>query len=445
MTLAAASVAAVLLAAAGPGPGSAAEAREAARRAEARAAEADRCILEEAKKHARNGSEASEAAALLEALAQEKVKVMQELAAGQYCSRCRRTASEIERSERVSFAQHLDQVRGVAIPAPAELVNQRAADFDREIEQARGTVHRHYLAYKEIYARFMTCTADRQQAERERRTSDAWARLLVAREQQAAANTKLRAIQEALIREQEARLEAIRLVQERLAREADRQATSRALLVREQARARDAEAAQVASARARSILEAVEPAQAAYNAQRASIFADAIAREQTVDTLDAEPSLDGGPVDVSVPNSLAHRLGRLARRAGEGAAELAPKVVAGAERGLDRLGGSILDGVDSLLDWRRRARSMAKRQVSELPRRLGDGFYRTRDQARQLLGLKPFADRDALDRAGEEFLFVLLSRVPPTKYNMYLTPATLYWWMDRRVSDLEDALTEFEP
>jgi hypothetical protein len=74
----------------------------------------------------------AECGAKLSQLQAQKEQAIEELRHGLFCSKCKRSKSEIERAERVSFEMHLQDVKGHAVASPEEL-NEKAAFYDRQI------------------------------------------------------------------------------------------------------------------------------------------------------------------------------------------------------------------------------------------------------------------------------------------------------------------------
>jgi hypothetical protein len=70
-------------------------------------------------------------------LTSEKVRVLAELKAGYYCSKCRRSKTEIERAGREGFHEHLARVDGQIIPATQDEIDQRAREFEEKIGEVR--------------------------------------------------------------------------------------------------------------------------------------------------------------------------------------------------------------------------------------------------------------------------------------------------------------------
>jgi Transglycosylase SLT domain len=69
-------------------------------------------------------------------LIREKLQVLEEMAEGLYCSKCMRSRTEIEKSEHISFAAHLQDVQGDPVPAPPELMVKKTQEYDQKIASA---------------------------------------------------------------------------------------------------------------------------------------------------------------------------------------------------------------------------------------------------------------------------------------------------------------------
>ncbi len=98
-------------------------------------------------------------------LSQEKNRVLGQLRSGHFCSECGRTAIEIENTG-VSFQQHLKDVRGKAIPAPPELINQKSEEYDNKIDAKK----------KEIESKEIECYGKKQslQIDIQNELNDTW-------------------------------------------------------------------------------------------------------------------------------------------------------------------------------------------------------------------------------------------------------------------------------
>jgi len=67
----------------------------------------------------------------------ERAAALDELRRGVFCSKCRRTASEIERTEQLTFQAHLGTVKGSAVPATQKEIAKKAAEYDNKIESLK--------------------------------------------------------------------------------------------------------------------------------------------------------------------------------------------------------------------------------------------------------------------------------------------------------------------
>ncbi len=70
-------------------------------------------------------------------LVAEEEEALKELREGRFCSKCHRTATEIEHDEHVSFQDHLGTVQGQEVPATPEEIAAKAAEFDEKIAAAK--------------------------------------------------------------------------------------------------------------------------------------------------------------------------------------------------------------------------------------------------------------------------------------------------------------------
>jgi hypothetical protein len=110
----------------------------------------------------------------------DKQRMRRELESGEFCSICKNSKSEIEASTGKPFSQHLEKVKGAAVPAPPELILRKEAEYDAKIESKRREIEQARRSFDECETR----ERDRLRAERlseERR---------VAAEQRARARTR---------------------------------------------------------------------------------------------------------------------------------------------------------------------------------------------------------------------------------------------------------------
>jgi len=82
---------------------------------------------------ARLEAEIQQEATALGALQAEKERVLLELLSGSFCSKCERSATEIERVEEKPFAQHLQDVSGERRSASPELIERKVNEYDTRL------------------------------------------------------------------------------------------------------------------------------------------------------------------------------------------------------------------------------------------------------------------------------------------------------------------------
>lgn len=124
-----------------------AEARAAAADALTRIEENEKCVQRQEERNARNNEENQQAFLELSKLQIEKKKALKEFQAGFFCSKCKRSKSEIERAEKKTFAEHLNNVKGVPVPATSEQIKEKAEEYDQKIkdaEQKRETIKKNH-------------------------------------------------------------------------------------------------------------------------------------------------------------------------------------------------------------------------------------------------------------------------------------------------------------
>ena len=64
----------------------------------------------------------------------EKQKSIEELQSGLYCSKCKRSKSQIEHDEKITFETHLNNVKGSGLPAPPDVVQSLIKKYDIDIK-----------------------------------------------------------------------------------------------------------------------------------------------------------------------------------------------------------------------------------------------------------------------------------------------------------------------
>lgn len=67
----------------------------------------------------------------------EKLRVLDEMRRGYYCSKCHRSKTEIEEQDHVDFMTHLREVNGQIVPAPQSELDAKAAEYDARISAAQ--------------------------------------------------------------------------------------------------------------------------------------------------------------------------------------------------------------------------------------------------------------------------------------------------------------------
>ncbi|MCB1064330.1 MAG: hypothetical protein KDN20_15610 [Verrucomicrobiae bacterium] len=77
----------------------------------------------------------------LNSLIAEKRKALEELKAGEYCSECKRPASQVERETNDTFKQHLRDVKGKALPAPQSLIAAQEKEYDNKIASLKAVIN----------------------------------------------------------------------------------------------------------------------------------------------------------------------------------------------------------------------------------------------------------------------------------------------------------------
>lgn len=63
--------------------------------------------------------------------------VLEEMRLGKYCSKCHRSARQIEKEEKKPFAEHLTEVTGTPVPASDEMIEQKTQEYQAKIAAAK--------------------------------------------------------------------------------------------------------------------------------------------------------------------------------------------------------------------------------------------------------------------------------------------------------------------
>lgn len=85
-----------------------------------------------AEEYARKDEEVTQSIVKRQLLMEEHKQVMKELRSGQFCSKCNRSRSQIEKEERISFAVHLRDVKASSRSAPVEVLRKTHEEYVRK-------------------------------------------------------------------------------------------------------------------------------------------------------------------------------------------------------------------------------------------------------------------------------------------------------------------------
>ncbi len=83
----------------------------------------------------------------------DKQKMRRELEAGEFCSICKNSKSEIESATGKPFSQHLEKVKGSSVAAPPELILRKEAAYDAKIESKRREIAQNRQSFNECETR----------------------------------------------------------------------------------------------------------------------------------------------------------------------------------------------------------------------------------------------------------------------------------------------------
>lgn len=118
----------------------------------------------------------------LNELAKQKKRTLEELLSGRFCSRCKRAASEIERQMKIPFEKHLTDVKGIGIPAPRELFEQKKREYNEQMKRVSDKMFRAERERKQSDNQAYKCSWERQQAREKYYVAEFWAGRLAAEE-----------------------------------------------------------------------------------------------------------------------------------------------------------------------------------------------------------------------------------------------------------------------
>jgi hypothetical protein len=111
----------------------------------------------------------------LEILAEDKKRAIEELLSGRFCSKCRRSASEIERATKQSFSLHLTDVKGQPVPATLEMINQKRQEYDVKIRKCYADIKALERRYTQLSWKSMVEDSKVNKARQEYETASLWA------------------------------------------------------------------------------------------------------------------------------------------------------------------------------------------------------------------------------------------------------------------------------
>jgi hypothetical protein len=163
---------------------SSAEAFAASKAALARVDPALKCMAEQHKKNDANNESIRELSQKAQTILDEKARSLNDLRQGFFCSQCKNTQTEIEKSGKETFREHLNRVDGTPVPAEAEVIEQKARQFDSKIEGVQREVEAKKREYDKLVEAWTRCENERQQAYRDQAVAEAQAGLLQEQEKQ---------------------------------------------------------------------------------------------------------------------------------------------------------------------------------------------------------------------------------------------------------------------
>lgn len=109
-----------------------------------------------------------DARAKVRALWEERQRALEELRAGLFCSRCRKPKSQLERETGKPFEEHLDEVKGVPVPADEEEIRQKMEEYAAKIAAAQRQEDDAEASLRELDAEFQSAWAQLAKEKRDR-------------------------------------------------------------------------------------------------------------------------------------------------------------------------------------------------------------------------------------------------------------------------------------
>jgi hypothetical protein len=144
------------------------EAERGREEARQRQQQSQRCIDEAALRGDRAHAKKDQLGKKRAALRAKKARALEEMRRGLFCSKCRRTASQIQEAERISFQAHLGKVMGVAIRGAElqRLIDAKAKEFDDKIRSIEDEIRSKETEEKSAAAAMGKCADEWRVARR---------------------------------------------------------------------------------------------------------------------------------------------------------------------------------------------------------------------------------------------------------------------------------------
>jgi hypothetical protein len=154
------------------------EAQSALTRFDAQISEAQSCINSSYERSRKNNEEYEKLRQQSEELLQDMENSVADLRNGSFCSRCNRTATEIQRQEKVPMQQHLAKVKGILKHAPEAKVLQKKAEFLHRLDALQKKMEGLTSANKELWRTATLCYVEQDKARHEYWSAQFWVRFL---------------------------------------------------------------------------------------------------------------------------------------------------------------------------------------------------------------------------------------------------------------------------
>lgn len=154
------------------------DAQAAAQSALNRVRENERCVARVVERNNENNEQQVALARKIGDLIEEKKVALEEFREGWFCSKCKRSKSEIEKAEGISFEDHLKKVNGEPVPATEEQINEKSAEFNQKISGLEGQRANLKQRYEELTNEGIGCYTEQERARYDYVLATVWSEVL---------------------------------------------------------------------------------------------------------------------------------------------------------------------------------------------------------------------------------------------------------------------------